>query len=151
MGCNSFWRTILFFYTLSMPKCFKRYFLDVLLDFHIIVAIIFNKNVWLTRRILFQKGFSLRKLWQKLSNFLHTFVSICIATSQKHIFHIFTAKCCLSLMQKCNSLSKHGKPVRRKLMYSLYPRPDDYTQWVARFLLLCFFTRKIFQRFWRYI
>ena len=128
------------------PMCFKKYFLDVLLDFHIIVAM-FHENIWFKRRILFQKGFSLRKLWQKLSNFLHTFVSICIATSQKHIFHIFTAKCCLSLMQKCNSLSKHGKPVRRKLMYSLYPRPDDYTQWVARFLLLCFFTRKIFQRF----
>ena len=97
----------------------------------------FHENVWFTRRILFQKGFSLRKLWQKLSIFyIPLFLFVYLPTSQKHIFHIFTAKCCLSLMQKCNSLSKHGKPVRRKLMYSLYSTQSPYNKvlWWALFM-----------------
>ena len=133
-----------YFYT---HKCFQRYFFGFFLIFtllwHVSWKCLVYKMHTFSERILFQEPMT------KIVHFLRIFVSICIATSQKHIFHIFTAKCCLSLMQKCNSLSKHGKPVRRKLMYSLYPRPDDYTQWVARFLLLCFFTRKIFSMFFK--
>ena len=53
-----------------------------------------------------------------VTEFAHFFYLSCLL--HNNTFFTQSQKCCLSLMQKCNSLSKHGKSVRRKLMYSLY-------------------------------